>query len=178
MFKQFFNPARRQNRAIADAVYARIVAAARQPVPYSDWLVPDTPLGRFEMVGLHTYLFLHRIRGEGEAADALGQELADTFFQDVDHSLRELGIGDMGIPKRMKTLSRMFYGRTKSYDHALDARDLEALTAAVSRNVRPETADWPQAKQLAAYVLATSDDLAAQPLDRLLSGEVHFPPAA
>ncbi len=177
MFKQFFNPARRRNRAIADAVYVRIVAAARQPAPYSDWAVPDTPLGRFEMVGLHIYLFLRRIRGEGEAADALGQELADTFFLDVDQSLRELGIGDMGIPKRMKTLARMFYGRTKSYDEALDAGDLVALTAALRRNVRPDAADWPQAAQLAAYVVQASDELAAQQLDVLLSGEVHFPQA-
>ncbi|MCO5159537.1 MAG: ubiquinol-cytochrome C chaperone [Mesorhizobium sp.] len=177
MFKQLFNPVRRRNRAIADAIYIRIVAAARQPVPYSDWLVPDTPLGRFEMVGLHIYLFLRRIRGEGEAADALGQELTDTFFQDVDHSLRELGIGDMGIPKRMKTLSRMFYGRTRSYDQALDARDQTALTAAVARNVRPETPEWPQAESLAAYLQAVSDDLATQRLDDLLSGEVRFLPA-
>lgn len=177
MFKQFFNQTRRRNRAIADAVYARIVAAARQPAPYSDWAVPDTPLGRFEMVGLHIYLFMRRIKGEGEAADALGQELADTFFLDVDQSLRELGIGDMGIPKRMKTLARMFYGRTKSYDEALDGGDLDALTAALRRNVRPDAPEWPQAGQLAAYVAEVSNGLAAQPLDALLSGEVRFPQA-
>lgn len=178
MFKQFFSQARKNNRAIADTIYEQIVAAARQPTPYSDWNVPDTPLGRFEMLSLHLFLFLHRIKGEGSAADALGQELADAFFLDVDHSLRELGIGDMGIPKRMKTLSRMFYGRTTSYGRAIDAGDIDELAAALLRNVRPDQTDWPEAQHLAAYALQASRSLAAQDLGTLLSGTVTFPAAS
>jgi cytochrome b pre-mRNA-processing protein 3 len=177
MFQRLFDTARRRNRAIADGLYAQIVAAARQTVPYSQWNVPDTPLGRFEMVGLHLYLVLRRLRGEGEAADALGQNLADTFFLDVDHSLRELGIGDMGIPRRMKTLSRMFYGRTKTYDAALDAGDGDGLAAALARNVRPGSGAWPEAARLAAYVMSTSGTLARQPTATLLAGHAGFPTA-
>jgi cytochrome b pre-mRNA-processing protein 3 len=175
MFKQFFNQARKNNRAIAETIYGQIVAAARQPTPYSAWNVPDTPLGRFEMLSLHLFLFLHRIKGEGSAADALGQELADAFFLDVDHSLRELGIGDMGIPKRMKTLSRMFYGRATSYGRAVDADDAGELTAALLRNVRPDQAEWPEARNLAAYALEANSSLAAQDLAELLAGKVTFP---
>jgi cytochrome b pre-mRNA-processing protein 3 len=153
MFKQFFSRA----------------------TPYSDWNVPDTPLGRFEMLSLHLFLFLHRIKGEGDAADALGQELADAFFLDVDHSLRELGIGDMGIPKRMKTLSRMFYGRAASYGRAIDAGDAGELAAALERNVRPDQTGWPEARDLAAYALDAHRSLAAQDLGALLSGKVAFP---
>jgi cytochrome b pre-mRNA-processing protein 3 len=177
MFKQFFSQARKNNRAIADTVYGQIVAAARQQTPYSDWNVPDTPLGRFEMLSLHLFLFLHRIKGEGEAADALGQELADAFFLDVDHSLRELGIGDMGIPKRMKTLSRMFYGRATSYGRAIDAGDADELAAALARNVRPDQAEWPEALSLAQYALESHRSLAAEDLNTLLAGKVEFPPA-
>lgn len=178
MFNQFFSQARKRNRAIADSVYEQIVAAARQATPYSDWNVPDTPLGRFEMLSLHLFLFLHRIKGEGEAADALGQELADAFFLDVDHSLRELGIGDMGIPKRMKTLSRMFYGRATSYGRAIDAGDADEFAAALLRNVRPDQTEWRQARDLASYAIAAHHSLAAQDLGVLLAGKVEFPQAA
>jgi cytochrome b pre-mRNA-processing protein 3 len=177
MFKHLFNSARRRNQAIADRLYARIVAAARQPVPYSEWDVPDTPLGRFEMVGLHVYLVLRRLRGQGEAADALGQELADTFFADMDHSLRELGIGDMGIPKRMKKLARMFYGRTRSYDEALEMADPIALAAALLRNVRPDAGQWPGAAALAGYVQEADRFLSGQDLAAVLGGDVSFPEA-
>jgi len=178
MFKQFFSQARKNNRAIADTIYEQIVAAARQPTPYSAWNVPDTPLGRFEMLGLHLFLFLHRIKGEGTAADALGQELADAFFLDVDHSLREMGIGDMGIPKRMKKLSRMFYGRATNYGRAIDADDADELAAALARNVRPDQAEWPESRHLAAYAMQASRSLAAQDLATLLAGKVEFPAAA
>ena len=178
MFKHLFGAARKRNRAIADALYEQIVAAARQPTAYSAWNVPDTPLGRYEMLALHMFLMLRRLKGEGPAADALGQELTDGFFLDVDHSLRELGIGDMGIPKRMKRLARMFYGRVVSYEAALDANDAEALAAAVTRNVRPDVGVWPESASLAAYVMATDAALRAQPLDALLAGHVDVPPAA
>lgn len=177
MFKHLFGSERRKNRAIADVIYEQIVAAARQPVPYSAWHVPDTPLGRFEMLSLHVFLVLHRLKGEGAAADALGQELTDGFFQDVDHSLRELGIGDMGVPKRMKRLARMFYGRAGSYGAAIDTGDIDALAAALARNVRPDETSWPEAQPLAAHVMALNARLREQPLPALLSGTVDLPAA-
>lgn len=177
MFKRLFSTASKANRLIADALYAEIVAMARQPAFYSDWDVPDTPLGRYEMLSLAMFLFLHRIKGQGAAADSLGQELTDAFFLDVDHSLRELGIGDMGVPKRMKKLARMFYGRVNSYEAAIDGADRDQLAAALARNVRPDAEDWPQAMNLADYAMAASASLADQPLAALLAGQITFPVA-
>lgn len=177
MFKQWFGAARKRNRAIADGLYERIVAAARRPVPYSAWNVPDTPLGRYEMLSLHMLLVLRRLKGEGPEADALAQELTDVFFQDIDHSLRELGIGDMGVPKRMKRLARMFFGRAAAYEAAIDAGDADALSAALTRNVRPDATEWPEAGALAAHALAMHAALGRQPLDAILSGEVDLPDA-
>lgn len=174
MFKRLFARSGHANRLIADALYAEIVAAARQPVPYSDWGVPDTPLGRYEMMALHVFLIVHRLRGEGAPAASLGQELTDTFFTDMDHSLRELGIGDMGIPKRMKRLGRMYLGRASSYGAALDAGDRPALAQALARNIRPDTPDWPQGAALADYVFDASAALARQPLTDILDGRVAF----
>ncbi len=110
MFQRLFGQ-RHANRTITDALYRQIVAAARQPLFYSAWNVPDTPLGRFEMLSVHMFLFLHRMRREEGASREIAQVLTDEFFRDVEHSLRELGIGDLGVPKRMKKLARMFYGR-------------------------------------------------------------------
>lgn len=177
MFKRLFGRERHANRAITEALYAQIVAAARQTVFYSHWNVPDTPLGRFEMLSLHMFLFQHRLRGEGAAAQEVAQVLIDEFFLDVDHSLRELGIGDVGVPKRMKKLAKMFYGRTAAYDDALERNDHDGLTAALARNVRPDAGAWPEAAQLALYVADAAGHLAAQPTESILSGTVMFPTA-
>jgi cytochrome b pre-mRNA-processing protein 3 len=173
MFQRLFG--RDANRDITDALYASIVAAARQEPLYSAWNVPDTPLGRFEMLSLHMFLFQHRMRGEEGAAREVAQMLIDTFFTDVDHSLRELGIGDSGIPKRMKKLARMFYGRTTAYDDALARADREAMAAALSRNVRPDAAEWPEAGELAAYVFEVQNCLQAEPTGEICAGKLSFP---
>lgn len=178
MFQRLFGRARGTNRDVTDALYEAIVAAARQPALYSRWSVPDTPLGRFEMLSLHMFLLQHRLRNETGAPRELAQDLIDQFFADVDHSLRELGIGDMGIPKRMKKLARMFYGRTGAYGDAIERRDHEGLSEALRRNVRPEdAAAWDEAGALASYVLAANDALAGQGVDAICGGRVAFPDA-
>ncbi|RAZ88447.1 ubiquinol-cytochrome C chaperone [Mesorhizobium hawassense] len=177
MFQRLFGRERNANRAITDALYAQIVAAARQTVFYSDWNVPDTPLGRFEMLSLHMYLVQHRLRGEQGVAAEVAQVLIDEFFLDVEHSLRELGISDVGVPKRMKKLAKMFYGRTSAYDDALEQDDRVALAAALARNVMPDTSNWPQASLLANYVGGASQKLAAQSTESIAAGTVEFPPA-
>src|SRR5262245_37749973 len=177
MFQRLFGRQRHANRAIADALYSAIVAAARQPVFYSDWNVPDTPLGRFEMLSVHMFLFLDRMRHEGAASREIAQVLTDEFFRDVEHSLRELGIGDLGVPKRMKKLARMFYGRATAYAGALERSDRAELAAARARNVMPDIADWPAADALAAYMMAADRSLSVQPLGAILAGEIRFPQA-
>jgi len=175
MFQRLFGRERYANRAITDALYAQIVAAARQTVFYSHWNVPDTPLGRFEMLSLHMFLFQHRLRGEQGAAAEVAQVLIDEFFLDVEHSLRELGISDVGVPKRMKKLAKMFYGRTAAYDDALREDDRAALAAALARNVRPDAGAWPEAPLLANYVSEASRELAAQTGESIVAGKVAFP---
>lgn len=177
MFQRLLGRDRRANQAIVEALYATIVASARQPEFYSTWGVPDTPLGRFEMLSLHVGLFLRRLRGERGAAADIAQELVDAFFLEVDHSLRELGIGDVSVPKRMKRLARMFYGRVAAYGEALDQGDLPALAAALTRNIRPDATNWPQAAELAGYVSQAAEVLKTQPADRIVAGDLHFPAA-
>ncbi|HEV2506892.1 MAG TPA: ubiquinol-cytochrome C chaperone family protein [Mesorhizobium sp.] len=178
MFQRLFGRERHANRAIVEALYAQIVAAARQTFFYSHWNVPDTPLGRFEMLSLHMFLFQHRLHGESGVPAELAQTLIDEFFTDVDHSLRELGISDVGVPKRMKKLAKMYYGRTAAYADALGRDDKNDLAASLSRNVRPDVADWPEAPDLAAYVLRARETLALQSSEAICLGELAFPAAA
>ena len=178
MLSRLFGRWRTSNQDVVDRLYERIVAAARQPAFYSHWSVPDSPLGRFEMLSLHMFLFLHRCRGDGAVLRDIAQQLTDEFFTDVDHSLRELGIGDTGVPKRMKKLAKMFYGRAQAYGEALDAGDAAALARALARNVMPEMAEWPEAALLAAYVMEANSALSAQPAEEIAAGRVEFPSRA
>lgn len=177
MFNRLFGRERQANNAITEALYGEIVAAARQPVFYSDWNVPDTPLGRFEMLSLHMFLFQHRLYGEEGASQALAQVLIDEFFKDIDHSLRELGISDVGVPKRMKKLAKMYYGRTAAYADSLERGDAASLATAIARNVRPDATEWPQAERLARYTMKVRDELAAQSSEAIRAGNLSFPDA-
>jgi len=177
IFQRFFNRERESNREVTGALYAAIVAAARQPHFYSAWNVSDTPLGRFEMVSLHMILAMRRLMHGSQAEKDIAQELTDTFFTEVDHSLRELGIGDVGVPKRMKKLAKMFYGRAGSYGDALDANDESALAVALARNVVPEQPDWPFGNALARYALQAENSLRAEGQADVLAGLLRFPAA-
>jgi cytochrome b pre-mRNA-processing protein 3 len=178
MFQRLFGRERNRNRQIVDALYEQIVAAARREFLYSLWEVPDTPLGRFEMLSLHMFLLQHRLKGETGIAAEIAQELIDEFFKEVDHSIRELGVSDVGVPKRMKKLARMFYGRTAAYAAALDAGDRSDLAAALARNVRPDVRDWPQASALADYAAELNAALRAQSTNAICAGEISFPAIA
>lgn len=177
MFKSILSFGKRPNQALTDALYDQIVAAARQPGFYSAWAVPDTPLGRFEMLSIHMFLFLERARGGAAALADVAQDLTDEFFKDVEHSLRELGIGDLSVPKRMKKLARMFYGRADAYRQAIETQDSEALATALARNVRPDEANWRHAGALAAYIETAARQLSAQDEAGILAGRLAFPAA-
>jgi cytochrome b pre-mRNA-processing protein 3 len=174
MFQHIFGRKRQISEAVTESAYAAIVAAARQEALYAHFLIPDTPLGRFESLSAHLVLFLRRTKDAAAPLPGLAQEIVDMFITDMDHSLRELGIGDAGVPKRMKKLSKMFYGRAEFYGKALDKSDAAELAAALLRNIRPDVSQWPQAHGLALYLI--SAEAALKKLDDALiaRGEVPF----
>lgn len=174
MILRLFRRKNKANETVVLRVYETIVAAARQKRFYAQFQVPDTPLGRYEMLSVHIFLTLHRMKGENSVLMPLAQDIADEFFKDVDHSLRELGIGDQGVPKRMKKLARMFYGRVRSYGAALDTDDREALAAALTRNIRPDLELWPQSHYLSEYVFACRDGLEKIEDQALAVGDISF----
>jgi cytochrome b pre-mRNA-processing protein 3 len=167
---------RRTDDETPRAIYEKIVAGARRPEFYVDHGVPDTVEGRYEMIVLHLFLYLHRLRREDAAARGLGQRVFDTMFMDMDRSLREMGVGDLTVPKKIKKMAQAFYGRTAAFDAALEAGDGAELRVAIARNVYGEgNGTEPRAATLSAYVERAAAALAAQPLAVLTSEGPVFP---
>lgn len=166
---------RNKTQDTIERLYGAIVAQARQPAFYMEFGVPDTVEGRFELLLLHTFLVCHRLKGESGAGQEMSQKVFDAFLDDMDRTLREMGIGDLSVPKRMKKIGQAFYGRTAAYDAALASGDL-ALRETLARNVFEADASHPNVAALATYVSAARDLLARQPLAHFSSGEAAFPP--
>lgn len=156
------------------ALYAAAVAEARQPRLYSELGIPDTPEGRFEAYTLHVLLLIERLRGQGPAAAETSQVLFDTYLSALDHGLRELGVGDTSVGKKMRRLGEAFYGRGKSYDAAIAALPDQAPLTAFLQRTALEGAVAAQPEALAAELLAKRVALAAQPLEELLSGRAPW----
>ena len=120
------------NRRLIDRLHGEIVAAARDPVLFTQYGVADDLDGRFESVALHAALVLRRLNLLPPPGPQIAQDLADAVFQHFDIALREMGVGDISVPKRMKTLAEAFLGRAAAYDRALAAGHA-ALCAALPR---------------------------------------------
>ena len=175
-----FNRDKRAQKAKIRAVYDHLVEQARKPVFYESYGVEDTLSGRFDMIVLHAFLFFQRLKAEDEAAKDFGQEVFDTFFDDMDGSLRELGVGYQAVPKRIKKMGEAFYGRLSVYDSALESAmnegNLEPLAQALHRNIFPNQ-DIPHevADCLAHYMHACALHLKACDLGALYGADFSWP---
>ena len=161
-------------REAADIAYRRVVEQARQPIFFADYGVPDTLDGRFELICLHAFLYLHRLKADRPQASPFCQSLFDRMFADFDRSLREMGVGDLSVGKHMKRMARAFYGRILSYEAGL-AGDDSALAVALARNVFGTVSLHEcAADDLAAYVRGAVRALRSQSADDLLAGAISF----
>lgn len=165
----------KRSRADQDAerLLAAVTKASRQPALFGEGRAPDTLEGRFEVLALHASLALLRLRAE-PTAEALSQCFTDKLFRHLDAGLREEGVGDLVVPKRMRKLAGAFYGRLEAYAAALQSNDQAALAAAVARNIWDGEAST-FAEQVAAYLARSADVQAREPLERLL-GETGWLP--
>jgi cytochrome b pre-mRNA-processing protein 3 len=156
------------------ALYGAIVAQARASSFYGDYGVPDTVEGRFDLIVLHLVLLLSRLDRDNDIRRGLGQELFDEFCRDLDANLREMGVGDLAVPKRMQRFAEAFYGRQAAYLAALAAPGEQDFEKALARNIFQEGGS-DGAARLASYARAALRELDAQEDDALLRGEVVFP---
>ena len=166
---------KRSNSAIIKRQYEELTDAARQLTFYRDMNVPDTVLGRFEMLSIFMMVYLRATKDKGEAVEGLAQDIIDAFFEDIDHSIRELGIGDAGVPKRMKKLAGMFYGRADSYGKAIEKDDVSELNTALIRNMFPENIEEaPDMSELGRYLIATDKAIVGYSLDEMAQGNLKI----
>jgi cytochrome b pre-mRNA-processing protein 3 len=162
-----------EERSIRD-LYGAIVAQARLPVFYQSYEVPDTVDGRFDLIVLHIVLVLAGLGGEAGSERAIGQKLFDVFCRDLDGNLREMGVGDLAVPKRMRRFGEAFYGRQAAYLTALAAPDDGELENALARNIFPAM-EAARAAPLARYARAVLRQFGVQETAALLRGEIVFP---
>jgi cytochrome b pre-mRNA-processing protein 3 len=161
-------------RNAAELAYCRIVEQARQPGFFLDGGVPDTVDGRFELICLHAFLYLHRLRGEQSRSARFGRRFVAAMFADFDRSLREMGTGDLSVGREVKRMAEGFYGRFAAYEDGLAADDA-ALQAALARNLFGTTAPGPaQLATMVSYVRGQAATLRQQGTDALLAGDIAF----
>ena len=186
----------RDKTASVQGAYVSIVKQARRPELYAPGCAPDNFNGRFDMMALHVHLVLRRMRALGMGRSDIGQDLFDMFFKDMDQAMREAGVGDMGVGKKVQKMVEAFYGRATAYDGVLDAQgdnaqgdnaqgdngpgenasiDISDIYDILSRNLYPDAAISPQQeaglRALTAYALALEAHLAGLTLDDILSGQ-------
>lgn len=161
----------------AGALYAAIVAQAREPGFFSALGVPDTLDGRFETVVLHVFLVAQRLKSEpSKAAAGLARALLESFVTDMDRSLREMGAADLGVGRRVTAMAEGLYGRVKAYEAALVETGDAALEAALRRNLYGTvgTTDDAALGAVCGYVRRQQAALASQSLAALQTGRVLF----
>jgi cytochrome b pre-mRNA-processing protein 3 len=166
---------RKHRREHAAKLLDVIIAQARQPVFYAEYGVPDTMLGRYEMVCLHAYLVLHRLKRLGGQGPWIAQTLHDQIFDNFEIALREVGVGDMGIGKRIKKLARNLHGRISAYERALASGDAD-MAAALRRNLYASAEPTePEVTAMIAYIRSARAAVEACASEDFWNGRPLFP---
>ena len=155
-------------------LYRRVVEQSRRPCFYKDLGVPDSLDGRFGLIALHTVLLVRRLRLEGNDGRQLAQALFDMMFADMDGSLREMGVGDLGVGRRVKAMARAFFGSAAAYEAGLAGNEAE-LGDALRRNLFGTVEARSEALSLMVrYVRRQAQALNDEPGSEVLQGRVVF----
>ncbi|WP_419904184.1 ubiquinol-cytochrome C chaperone family protein [Kiloniella sp.] len=177
MFRKLFS--RKSDSDAVHDLYVCIITQAREKYFYQELSVPDSLDGRFDMITLHMFLILRRLRAENNITAEFSQKLFDLMFTDMDLSLREMGVGDVGVGKRVKAMVQGFYGRISAYEEALTqqlgTQEVASLETALDRNLYG-TVDVEDATlcKMKEYVLKQDLILAQQDISVIMSGTVKF----
>jgi cytochrome b pre-mRNA-processing protein 3 len=161
---------RRKNRELIGRLYGAVVAAARAPELYRDLGVEDTLDGRFEALTLHLTLVTRRLRAMPSPAPDMAQDLVDQAFSGFEAALREIGVGDITVPKRMKVMASAYLGRAKAYDDAIRQGDTAKLAEAIGRNLYGAATPLPEnVEKMTGYVMQSVMKLDQTAMDAFLS---------
>jgi len=163
----------------AHAIYLAAVKQARQEPFYAACGVPDTLDGRFDLIVLHVFLAMRGLKEGAEAGKKLGQAVMEVMFDDMDQNLREMGVGDLSVGKKVKAMARAFYGRSQAYAEALEpGAAVGDLDAAIDRNIYGKEEPAPaQLAAMAGYVRAAAALIDQASYEAIVAGRIDFPPA-
>jgi cytochrome b pre-mRNA-processing protein 3 len=168
---RWFRPVPQRDKIAS--LYGAIVAQARAPAFYSLYGVPDTVAGRLEMLMLHVFLVLRQLHDESGTALQLGQGIFDHFCQDMDDSMREMGVGDLAVPRKMRRIGQAFYERQAAYERALAQTQNNGLAAVIRRNLSAWQEEDIGPEYLATYIRKATGQLARQRTSE--QNELTFP---
>ena len=179
LFSRLMRYLGRQQRKLegrpAERLYQSILQASRQPNLYTEFEVHDHLDSRFDMLCLHISLLMGRLRMLPEDVHKpLNQELFDRFFADMDFSLREMGVGDLGVGKRVRKMSEAFMGRLLAYTKSLERNDKMELALVLARNIRRSHDSNDADRRMADYVLESRDRLSAVSDNEIVAGTVDL----
>lgn len=169
---------RRPHERAGFELYGAAVRAARDPAVFLDLGVPDTVEGRFDLVTLHVALVIRRLRRESDArGQALAQAVFDAMFADMDLNLREMGVGDLSVGKKVRQAWEAFHGRALAFEAALDSAGPDELAGALARNVWRAVPPEGAPARLAALARAQAEHLSGQGIADLAAGRIRFLPS-
>ena len=155
-------------------LYGSVMTHARSPVFFMDFGIPDTVMGRFDILSLHIYLLARRFREDGsDFSMDLSQEVFDLYVYDVERALRELGIGDTSVPKKKMKMVRSFYGQIDDFDEAINAQDKKTIIKKISTRYLPDVEN-PKPELLANYMLETETHLLSQDIKAIIAGKLNW----
>ena len=179
LFSRLMRYLGRQQRKLeerpAERLYQSILQASRQPNLYTEFEVHDHLDSRFDMLCLHISLLMGRLRMLPEDVHKpLNQELFDRFFADMDFTLREMGVGDLGVGKRVRKMSEAFMGRLLAYTKSLERNDKMELALVLARNIRRSHVSNDADRRMADYVLESRDRLSAVSDNEMQAGTVDL----
>lgn len=172
---RFFKPSRQQQNILQ--IYQNLVSQARKPVFYSQCDVPDSLDGRYEMILLHMFIVLHCLRKRGGAdMQLVERSLSEVLFSDMDRSLREMGVTDTGVGRRVRAMAEAYFGRLKAYEIAFEEQDLHKLKDSIRRNVFGTTRNVSDlsVERIAVYTQACITMLETQDSTTICNGDIAF----
>jgi len=165
----------RDRRQVARSLYGSSVTAARATIFYTEWGVPDTLQGRFEMVAMHVALILRRLSATGERGRRLRRALTEAFVVDMDDSMRELTFGDLAVPREIKRATAALFDRHAAYLAALaGTSDISLSDALAAQLAYLDRGGGVNARRLADYVKRCAEALDVQPAAEILAGRIEW----
>jgi len=175
MFRWFAE--RSARREAAEKIYDAIVAQSRAPVFYMRCGVPDTLLGRFDMLVIHMFIVLQNLRKlGGKEGELLGRDVIEAFIREMDSMVRDLGVSDPQVPKEVQKIANVFFAQLTVYIDAMERRDPQAMAEAIRKSFQQGEGNVRVAEaELTSYVLESIKQIGIMPLNMLLQGKILFP---